>query len=251
MLTLSRPKSRAGFTLIELLVVIAIIAILAAILFPVFASAREKARQVSCLSNLKQIGTALSLYMQDYSGGYPIVRARADSDPINSDAEEIVGWPELLHTYVKNGVVVAPNGSISYSAGVYHCPSDSGKAGPSYGIDAYFEFGLNESEVNEPSASVILGEKRASTGEEHFVWWIAPWPTWPWPTGTPIKSVEPALNAINERDSERLQEAGIQSLRHNSGSNWLYCDMHARWAKLEQIWKNGTSENNLWPTRHN
>ena len=57
---------RRGFTLIELLVVIAIIAILAAILFPVFARAREKARQTSCLSNLKQVGLASNMYLQDY-----------------------------------------------------------------------------------------------------------------------------------------------------------------------------------------
>ena len=57
---------RRGFTLIELLVVIAIIAILAAILFPVFAQARDKARSVSCLSNMKQLGLALTMYLQDY-----------------------------------------------------------------------------------------------------------------------------------------------------------------------------------------
>src|SRR5947199_7004434 len=61
-----RRRSRHGFTLIELLVVIAIIAILAAILFPVFAQVREKARQTSCLSNQKQIGNAVMLYAQDY-----------------------------------------------------------------------------------------------------------------------------------------------------------------------------------------
>jgi prepilin-type N-terminal cleavage/methylation domain-containing protein/prepilin-type processing-associated H-X9-DG protein len=63
---------RRGFTLIELLVVIAIIAILAAILFPVFAQAREKARQATCLSNLKQVGSALMMYVQDYDERYPI-----------------------------------------------------------------------------------------------------------------------------------------------------------------------------------
>ncbi len=64
-------RGRNGFTLIELLVVIAVIAILAAILFPVFAQAREKARQAACLSNLKQIGAAMLMYTDDYDGVYP------------------------------------------------------------------------------------------------------------------------------------------------------------------------------------
>src|SRR5690242_21003145 len=66
------PSGKRGFTLIELLVVIAIIAILAAILFPVFAQAREKARATSCLSNLKQIGTGCMMYIQDYDETYPL-----------------------------------------------------------------------------------------------------------------------------------------------------------------------------------
>src|SRR5678816_1355375 len=64
-------RTRKGFTLIELLVVIAIIAILAAILFPVFARAREKGRQASCMSNLKQLGMALVQYSQDYDETHP------------------------------------------------------------------------------------------------------------------------------------------------------------------------------------
>src|SRR5438445_2148810 len=66
-----RRTRRSGFTLIELLVVIAIIAILAAILFPVFAQAREKARATTCLSNCKQIGVGLRMYLDDYEGAYP------------------------------------------------------------------------------------------------------------------------------------------------------------------------------------
>src|SRR5579872_3878616 len=72
-------RRRTGFTLIELLVVIAIIAILAAILFPVFARAREQARKTSCLSNLKQIGTASMMYAQDYDENYSDSRESTDA----------------------------------------------------------------------------------------------------------------------------------------------------------------------------
>ena len=76
---------RRGFTLIELLVVIAIIAILAAILFPVFAQAREKARQASCTSNLKQIGMAFKMYIQDYDERWP------QSAPITANSGNTAG----------------------------------------------------------------------------------------------------------------------------------------------------------------
>src|SRR5687767_3255055 len=69
---MGRTRPLRGFTLIELLVVIAIIAILAGILFPTFASSREKARQIACISNLKQIGSALALYAHDSDGSYPV-----------------------------------------------------------------------------------------------------------------------------------------------------------------------------------
>src|SRR5436853_7431745 len=75
-----KAARRSGFTLIELLVVIAIIAILAAILFPVFAQARESARITSCLSNMKQIGLSWNMYAQDYDETYPLSR-RVDPAP--------------------------------------------------------------------------------------------------------------------------------------------------------------------------
>src|SRR5437868_5491591 len=83
---------RRGFTLIELLVVIAIIAILAAILFPVFAQAREKARQASCQSNLKQVGTAMMMYTQDYDEMY-VPGGPIDNIASNVPWANCQGWP--------------------------------------------------------------------------------------------------------------------------------------------------------------
>jgi len=94
---------RRGFTLIELLVVIAIIAILAAILFPVFAQAREAARKATCTSNMKQLGTAVMMYVQDYDEIYPPSQLPSSNPSVS--------WPSLLFTYVKNeGVFVCPSG---------------------------------------------------------------------------------------------------------------------------------------------
>ncbi len=95
---------RSGFTLIELLVVIAIIAILAAILFPVFAQAREKARQAACLSNMRQLSTAVMMYVQDYDESYPMTANYNDG----SGPRTI--WTEMIQPYVKN-------------EGIFKCPS--------------------------------------------------------------------------------------------------------------------------------
>jgi prepilin-type N-terminal cleavage/methylation domain-containing protein/prepilin-type processing-associated H-X9-DG protein len=104
------PKGYPGFTLIELLVVIAIIAILAAILFPVFAQAREKARQTSCLSNMKQIGLGLAMYNQDYDETMPLAFARVP--PINGGTENRIPFDQQLKPYIKNDQV-------------FKCPSDA------------------------------------------------------------------------------------------------------------------------------
>src|SRR5262245_40919247 len=98
---------RAGFTLIELLVVIAIVAILAGILFPVFAQAREKARQVSCASNLRNVGAAMLMYSQDYDEQLPLA-AYATS------RFEFVTWHELADPYVRNKPIwLCPSSAVA------------------------------------------------------------------------------------------------------------------------------------------
>ena len=97
---MKRPHIRptTAFTLIELLVVIAIIAILAAILFPVFAQAREKARQTSCLSNMKQVGLGIMMYSQDYDETFPL------GSHLLGTATAATTWQDLIEPYVKSGV---------------------------------------------------------------------------------------------------------------------------------------------------
>ena len=92
---------RNGFTLIELLVVIAIIAILAAILFPVFAQARAKARQTQCLSNMRQIGTAVQMYLNDYDEGYPFTMAIINRMPNTVNYWAVHNYQAALEPYIK------------------------------------------------------------------------------------------------------------------------------------------------------
>jgi len=120
---MKKYSARKGFTLIELLVVIAIIAILAAILFPVFARARENARRASCQSNLKQIGLGIAQYTQDYDEKYPQIYAGNVCDG-GCDARKPGGWSQLIQPYVKSVQLFAcpsnpGNTSFSRNAGTY------------------------------------------------------------------------------------------------------------------------------------
>lgn len=174
-----RSQSKA-FTLIELLVVIAIIAILAAILFPVFARAREAARGASCVANLHQIGMAFQMYVQDYDESFPSIIKDPTQDGgcaprlgwLNANG----GWAVLVYPYIKNG-------------GIFHCPSAETpfwQAGGPQGwcnppdADAYY---MNQLAQDAPLGVTYLYKKAFAGG--------------PWFAGGPIRDSEIAFPGKN------------------------------------------------------
>ena len=230
------PRKNGAFTLIELLVVIAIIAILAAILFPVFAQARAKARQTACLSNMKQIGTATMMYAQDYD---------------ESVGRKWWNWHVDLEPYVKND-------------GIFSCP---GSAAPkpvrrtfATGVfsNYYVEGGAHHSNVPETHAT--YGKIPAIFGHyvrnDELLWnegWsgsgspsMASWET----TADVILYAESRsgtedndANDFDEDNAPYFEPGGTNwnqmfaqgSPRHQGGMNITYADGHAKWARWEWL----------------
>ena len=228
---------KKGFTLIELLVVIAIIAILAAILFPVFAQAREKARQTSCLSNCKQIGTALQLYTDDYDEtlpypGYTDWRGWGDSqanfqanyadypaNKLNGVGFNIYGggykvptWADRIFPYVKNtNMYVCPSGiknvmGYGINAGLY---SDSGTFGQNY--------------INNNCAPVPTLTQISKTAETVFVCDNI--------QKNDINVVGLSANVYNMRNFNNAGSPYVKACRHNGGANFTMVDGHAKFYK--------------------
>jgi len=250
----SNNKNKSAFTLIELLVVIAIIAILAAILFPVFAKVREKARQTSCLSNVKQLGLAFAQYSQDFDEKNP------NGENINAPGG--AGWAGEMYPYVK-------------SVQVFRCPDDNTDT------PSYVSYGYNSnnttpgynaakgpdsstlSAYNSPAKTVLLFEvtgnayngasdawsvslpasdpnsdayyaSDGSAGKSPAGMGVLGWATvnnalggaGAFATGIPLKFATGYMRNTTAVDQVRyLAPTG----RHTDGSNFLMADDHAKW----------------------
>jgi len=217
---------KRGFTLIELLVVIAIIAILAAILFPVFARAREKARQASCLSNVKQMALGEMMYLQDYDETYS---PGLVADPGGTPPGAVTGW--TIHTTFDQIYPYVMNTQI------FFCPSGNGGAVYScdYGFNRHLCPDLRSSgspiklaEVEEPAnvflcldaGPYMVGSSNVSNPTGSF--WYVPgaWDSARDPAGVGYSTTYP-LSGFNQKD--------YKGGRHNAGINIGFADGHAKW----------------------
>jgi prepilin-type N-terminal cleavage/methylation domain-containing protein/prepilin-type processing-associated H-X9-DG protein len=223
------PRSHA-FTLIELLVVIAIIAILAAILFPVFAQAREKARQASCLSNTRQISTAIAMYAQDYDetliwNPYPGNGSAGSCGA--GHVQPRIHWTEMIYPYVKN-------------YGIFSCPSFAGQIKGRQGnyealvnpaLQLKIGYGINENIIGDQCGAHTLStlvsgaSDLALIADADYLW------------GSFICSVDANGNGkIDPGEKfwcQSIQPCGwvYGNPRHFGGINFVYADGHAKFGR--------------------
>jgi prepilin-type N-terminal cleavage/methylation domain-containing protein len=209
-----RPRRR-GFTLIELLVVIAIIAILAAILFPVFSKARDQARQTKCVSNLSQLAKALMTYMNDYDQRIPIPYYRPDWSQWYHDT-----WRERLQPYCKDrGIFFCPTPTppyepAQYAPGHYGNTSGDNTVGH-YGMNLAIANPKNNGDPNDtlslvevplPAETIFIGENKDGD------WSLEPGTVW-----------------------EMFGWDGAAFPYHNEGACFIFGDGHATWMKMTHV----------------
>jgi prepilin-type N-terminal cleavage/methylation domain-containing protein/prepilin-type processing-associated H-X9-DG protein len=224
------PNKARGFTLIELLVVIAIIAILAAILFPVFARVREKARATSCLSNVKQMGLAIEQYKQDYDSIYPL------GWNLNMPAGQQNWYDGFLAPYIKGKAVrncpsMSEKWEIGYSYNqAFGYTLGDARAGTGAGVTLCGVLhpvydGINEAAVVEPAKTITLTEAAL-----YFNYLVKN-------VGRTEEQAGKDLIIFFPKNAARMKEYyyHVESGLHNSGLNTLYADGHAKWQKLDNL----------------
>jgi len=246
-------NNQKAFTLIEILVVIAIIAILAAILFPVFSQAREKARETQCLSNTKQIGTAFLLYLEDYDGFYPVAinsinmikpgegEMYSSHNPItddNLDRMSKYSYRAQIEPYTKNAMIfVCPSDSHTDKTGAYK----SGKRISSYHYRYY------------------IGVKTVGTeGVLYPEGWSEFWPD-VWSESTVLYPSKTFV--IHEREpfhhrakNYNFSDESMRSFTENSRFNMTFADGHAKshnsFSALSVYWLIQNSWDYHWPKHY-
>jgi prepilin-type N-terminal cleavage/methylation domain-containing protein/prepilin-type processing-associated H-X9-DG protein len=249
----SRPRAR-GFTLIELLVVIAIIAILAGILFPVFVQAREKARQTSCMSNLRQMSVGAMQYIDDYDEAV-VPWTMPTGQPANGSRRDDRNlWVHLIQPYVRNGDPPRLTSPVDEPPrGIFRCPSFNAAQLIANGM-------LKECEGPASAARQHLPAKQyyahyglltyrtggACTQASPYFFTIGN-------NGTNLGATPPeplvkialirrpsemilmseGYTALTRLPADSLATTGgcVSSFSHNEGSNYIFVDGHARWMK--------------------
>ena len=214
---LSRRRGRpaSGFTLIELLVVIAIIALLAAILFPVFAQARENARRTACLSNMKQVGLGMLQYLQDADDIYP---------PHYNGTQK---WPQMMDPYVRsNQVYNCPDRPIFPYLGDYDTAGGI-PYGMNYWLNRYYFPTLVVASITRPSQTVWIAEINGEPAGSDLT------------MVTQYQSYPPYYGAVEYPTSTSYgiyvtpETSGRLATRHDGGLNVIWADGHAKWMRRE------------------
>jgi prepilin-type N-terminal cleavage/methylation domain-containing protein/prepilin-type processing-associated H-X9-DG protein len=229
--TSRQSAGKAGFTLIELLVVIAIIAILAAILFPVFAQAREKARGITCLSNVRQVGLGIAQYLQDWDETFPM---NAYCTPAPNSQWYL--WHDILEPYVKTGgnrpggINKCPSHRLATQDGHFgvHLDIFQGGRGCNDPLTWTLPHGVSRlAEIESPSEKIGLFEKGVNDGWQSFL----PFATWQWDWTDGVKTngnVDPSKDnmrvALLKGDCDFIPDPNVPP----TWSNWATCSMLPR-----------------------